>query len=314
MSVLISMLVGSKLSTKSLVERSISSILLNIGTDDFLLVVGISSFIGSEIRKSIESMKSMNNNIVVVTDYCSSFAEFHNYVFLKYGSESKWVIIAHDDIELKTKNLINKIEDSVKDFTDIGWISFTDDGYLQEGHWTPSTREGFHYDFLYENAWERRKLFQFHSLEEDYWKVGKGISYFSGLNYDFPTSIVKCHAPYSHFIAIESEKLRRIGLCEVWSSVSLLIDEDWGLSALREGLINVWIPDIIYAHVRETGGTRAWPIIVREGKQTHELFAKKWGFPHPPAKDGLEKIKSMYGNTNIVWSFDKKSFDWEYLG
>ncbi len=312
MSVLIGMLVGSKLSTKDLVERSISSILSNIGTDDFLLVIGISAFINLEIRKFIESIKLIHSNIILITDYCSSFAEFHNYVFLKYGSKSKWVIIAHDDIELKTKNLINKMEDSVKGFSDIGWISFTDNGYLQ-GHWQPSTREGFHYDYLYKDAWERRKLFQFHSLEENYWEKGKGVSYYSNLNYDFPNSIVKCHAPYSHFIVIESEKLKRIGLCEDWSSVSLLIDEDWGLSALREGLINVWIPDIVYTHVRETGGTRAWPIIVKEGKRAHELFTKKWSFSHPPTKDDLKRIKKIYGNTNIVWSFDKESFDWEYL-
>lgn len=313
MKALISMLVGSPRSEIHLVERSISSILLNIGTDDFFLVVGISSGISSKIVKWVKEVERSNQNVKVVDQHCNSFAEFTNYVFSEYGTSSNWFIISHDDVELRTKNLITNIEQSLKSSLDgVGWVSFTDDDYLQ-GHWAPSTRQGYHFDYLYENAWNRRKLFQFNSLEENYWKKGKGHSYFSNLNYDFPSTPVRCHAPFSHFIAIESKKLRRIGLCEEWSEVSLLIDEDWGLSAMREGLINVWLPKIIYTHVRKIDGTRATPTILRRGKEVAEKFVRKWGFSHDPLGHDLKKIKKMYSNTNIAWSFDRRSFDWEYL-
>lgn len=310
MLVLISMLVGGKLSEKDMVERSILSILTNIGTNDFLLVIGISSLIGPEIFERIRDIKLVNSNhIKISTEHCDTSAGFHNHVFLKYGMTSKWFIVSHDDIELKTKDLISCMEKSLRNFTNVGWISFTDDDYLN-GHWAPSVRPGFHYDFLYENAWPRRKMWQYHLLEENYWKRRCN---FSNLNYSFPKSVVKCHSPFCHFIAVESEKLRRIGLWEIWNTVSLLADEDQGLSFLKAGLINVWIPNIVYTHFRTEKGTRSWPLIEKEGKQTHELFLRKWGFPIPPTKNDLGRIKKMYGNTNIVWSINKKSFDWEYL-
>lgn len=314
MSVLVSMLVGSKLSTKSLVEKSISSILLNIGTEDFLLLIGVSSNIGQDIVKYIEDVRLKNTNVIIITDYCSSFAKFHNYVFLEYGSGYKWFIISHDDICVETKDIVGKVEQCTQSFLDkVGWISFTDTGYIN-GYWSPSTTPGYHIDVLYEKGWDRRKLLQFHLLEENYWKKGNGISYFSNLKYDFPIGVVKCHAPFSHFIMIETKKLRKIGLCEDWSEISLLIDEDWGLSVLKEGLFNIWIPHIRYMHHKDNeGGTRAWPIILEKRKHVHKLFIRKWGFSHNPLGDDLKKIKRMYGNTNIVWSFDRRSFDWDYI-
>lgn len=309
---LISMLVGSDHSTRSLVEVSISSILSNIGTDNFLLVIGISSRMEEGILKCVNEFKRRNkNSIVIIPDCRYSFAQFTNHVFLKYGSGSKWFIVSHDDVQIETKDLVSVAEQSLQPFLDkVGWISFTDNDYLT-GHWAPSTRPGYHCDVLYEKAWSRRKLFQFHSLEEDYWKKDPD---FSTLAYDFPHSVVRCHAPFSHFIMVETEKLKKIGLCEEWSEVSLLIDEDWGLSALKEDLFNVWVPHIVYRHCRTFDGTRASPIIAKKGKQVGELFSRKWGFvSNASTKDEVNKIKRMYGSTNIPWSIDKNSFNWEYL-
>jgi len=314
MSTLISMLVGSKLSTKNLVEKSIQSVLSNIGVSDFLLVVGISSHIGQDIIDCVDKFKVENSNIVVDTEHCASYAQFTNHVFLKHGAGTNWFISMHDDVELKTKNIVSSIEKSIEPFIDkVGWISLTDMDYLC-GHWAPPTRPGFHSDLIYEKAWERRKMHQYHLLEENYWEKGSGYEYFCSLNYDFPHSIVKCHTPFSHFIMIETEKLRRIGLCEDWSEVSLLIDEDWGLSALKIGLFNIWIPQIKYVHNRTIDGTRAYPIIKAKGKSVHNSFIKKWGFNSGLFnKETLSSIKQMYGNTNIIWSFDKRSYDWEYM-
>lgn len=329
MSTVISMLIGSKLSTKDLVTKSVCSIIKNFGNNDFLLVIGIASHVTLDIVIWIDAVQHKNSNVVVITDtdYCSSYARFQNHVFLKYGPGSKWFILSHDDIELQTPNLIGHVEASVGPLLDkVGWISFTDTDYLN-GHWAPSIGGGYHDDFLYENAWLTRKLHQFHLLQENYWeKHHEGEvekhKYFSSLAYDFPTqvvgsipySVVKCHGPLSHFFMIETEKLKKIGLCEDWSEVSLLIDEDWALEALKEDLFNVWIPRIKYQHCRVQDGTRAWPLLVSRGQQVRDSWAKKWGYQFTDrSKETANRIKKMYGHTNITWSMDKQSFDWEYL-
>jgi len=318
MSTVISMMVGSKLSTKDLVTKSIHSIVSNIGTDDFLLVVGIASHIEPEVADWVKAVALKNDHVVIVTDHCSTFAMFTNHVFLKYGPGSKWFLISHDDIQLETKNLISEVEKSINFFSDkVGWIAFTDTDYLN-GHWAPSVCGGFHDDYVYGKAWQKRKLHQFHSLEDNYWEKGKNLN---SLSYDFPRKPVRCHGPMSHLFMMETEKLRKVGLCEDWSVVSLLIDEDWAIEALKTGLWNIWIPHIKYLHCRGKNiyGTRAWPIIHARGKQVADLWEKKWGYRFAALnkditnKEQISKIKHLYGNTNITWSMGRNSFDWDYL-
>lgn len=316
MSAVISMMIGSKLSTLELVRSSIRSIIKNIGSDDFLLVVGIASHIESNVAKWIRTIRDAR--IIIITDYCSTFAEFTNHVFLKYGPGSKWFIISHDDIKLETENLVSEVEKSVHSLSDIGWIAFTDTDYLN-GHWAPSVGGGFHDDYVYNKAWQKRKLHQFHSLKDNYWRKGN----LTALSYDFPHSAVRCHSPMSHLFMIETEKLKKVGLCEDWSVVSLLIDEDWGLAALKEDLRNIWIPHIKYLHNRDIelykSGTRAWYTVKEVAKQVADMWEKKWGFRFAAVnkaitnKEQISRVKRLYGNTNITWSLGRNSFDWDYL-
>lgn len=293
MSVVISMLVGSKFSNWALVKNSIETIRKNIGISDYLLVIGVARYISEVLFYRIKALVNLDKRIIVIEEHCETFATFTNHVIQNYSINSKWFIVAHDDIKLKTKNFIPTVEETLSSLKeDIGWISFTDDDYLN-GNWAPSTRPGYHIDFLNENAWGKRKMFQFHNLE-----------------LDFPTAPVKCHAPFSHFIMIESEKLKQIGLCENWSVVSLLIDEDWGLSAMKEGLANIWIPSIVYTHCRSVG-TRAGHIIKEQGTKVAGFFYKKWGFNHRPKATEIGKIKKLH--KEIVWSSTRRSFEWEYV-
>jgi len=299
MQIVISMLIGSKKSSVSLVKRSISSILENIGTTDILLVIGITNGINVKIINMVYDLQSkMCKKIIIVRDYCGTFADFINHVIQEYSANAKWFLISHDDIELKTKNFLPTVEKTLKPLkSNIGWISFTDDDYL-DGHRVPSTRPGFHSDYINTRGFIS-KMFQFHN--------GK-------LKYDFPTGPVRCHAPYSHFIMIEVSKLRQLGPCENWSVVSLLIDEDWGLTAMLKGMINIWIPDIVYNHSRPGGKTRAGPIIKNVGLNVGEMFLKKWGFsPDWPIRRIIKVVKKKYRNTNIVWSLSRRSFDWDYV-
>jgi hypothetical protein len=217
-------------------------------------------------------------------------------------------------------------------------VSFTDKDYLN-GHFAPPVREGWHSDFLFENAWNRKKMFQFHSLPDNWWKppsfkyrvyliertIRNRLSlepaafptrpreYYADLPYDFPSAPVKCHAPFSHFVLIEMGKLEKIGKCENWSPLPLLVDEDLGLRALELGLNNIWIPDIEYVHCRPpSGGTRGSIEMVREKKRVHKLFFEKWGFLGGKVEE-LDFIKKKYKNTNIPWSVDRRSYDWDYI-
>ena len=309
--VVISMLVGSKLSTPALVMNSALSIVKNIGCDDYHLVIGIAPYVRKVRRKLniLKEDKRVKGRIIITDKNCHTFAAFTNYVFSCYATDSKWFIESHDDIHLKTPNFIPAVENAVRGLKEnVGWISFTDDDYLNR-HWAPSTRLGYHYDLLYENAWSNRQVFQFHSLKKG-WITARKPSF---NNMDFPKAPVKCHAPFSHFIMIETKKLKKIGLCEDWCEVSLLIDEDWGLSALKEGMFNIWIPNIVYTHCIAIG-TRAGPIITKRAKEVHEQFYKKWGFHSDPEGEAeLEFIKRKYGNTNIVWSMGKRTFEWDYI-
>lgn len=306
MSVVISMLIGSKLSKWSLIKDSIETIIKNIGTSDYLLVIGIASHVSKLFIYKIRKITNLDKRIIIIKKHCDTFAIFTNHVIQNYSTNSKWFIVAHDDIELKTKNFMPKVRKLLKPLKDnIGWISFTDDDYLN-GHWAPSTRPGYHLDFLKENAWNKRKMFQFHFLKDE-WLNGNSLS---TLKYDLPLAPVRCHAPFSHFIMIETKKLKQIGPCENWSVVSLLIDEDWGLSAMKEGMINIWVPNITYTHCRGKG-TRASHIIREKGIEVAELFYKKWGFPHNPKMNDLKKIKQC--SKKIIWSFNKRSFEWEYV-
>ena len=86
----------------------------------------------------IRRIRQQNHNKIIITQkHCETFAKFTNFVFDKYGITANWFMISHDDIELKTKNFIPTVKKKIKDFkTDIGWISFTDDDYLNR-HWAP---------------------------------------------------------------------------------------------------------------------------------------------------------------------------------
>jgi hypothetical protein len=110
------------------------------------------------------------------------------------------------------------------------------------------------------------------------------------------------------------DKLEKIGKCENWETYNaLLVDEDWGLRALQLGLNNVWIPDIEYVHYRPGGGTRSGKQIAKDQKRVHKLFFEKWGFHLVEGVEELDFIKEKYKNTNIPWSIDRNSYEWDYI-
>ena len=314
MSTLVAMMVGSKNSTLPLVKTSVETILKN-GGEDVVLLIGVSHNTKPEIETYLWALIQWNHK-VRVTRFIGTWAEFMN-VAAKVADDTgcDWLIESHDDVEILTPNLVQKVEDAIGDKKDqIGWISFLDKDYLR-GHWAPSVREGFAIDAVKENAWSRKKTHQFHSLPENWWSLNNTRQYLESLPYDIPNRPVKCHAPFSHFIMIKTETLRsKIGDCPNWSPVSLLIDEDRGLTALSRGLFNIWIPQIEYIHVRAVG-TRAADQIKEFGPDVHKKFEQKWGFPHKGVYSDAElnTIGNRFVGTNVPWSMSRCTYEWDYL-
>jgi hypothetical protein len=310
MNVTIAMMIGSDLSRLELVETAITSLTNNVGSNDFKLIIGMLPSIDPKIEAFIDMIDTCDN--IIKMKSLQTWPQFVNYAY-NHGDSAKWFIIVHDDIELITPNLIPRVDAFVsKALEPIGWISLTDNDYLNNNHFAPPTRPGFHRDFLFEHAWPKRKVFQFHTLPTKWW-LGTHEHWFFDI-LDYPGTPVKCHTPFDHFMIIESDKFRQIGLCENWCPTPLLQDEDLGLRAAELGLFNIWMPDLMYTHNRDTGGTRSKSSIKLYRDAVHRSFLDKWGFHHDlNARNDITKIKQEWKNTNIGWSIDKRTYEWEIV-
>lgn len=319
--------IGSSKSTLELVKITIESVKKNIGTSNYQMIIYVGPNIDYEIKDYIYGCKEEDpNRIVLLQDQELGWSTFINKA-VKMSEGYKYFMIAHDDIELLTPNFFQEIEKTLSNIKEpIGWMSFTDEDYLNNGHWAPSTREGFYKDFMEENAWDKRKLFQFHNLKDNWFDPygvtvlrkrirGKKPSreYFESLDYDIPTAPVKIHTPFNHFVMVKMEILKKIGKHETWNDFSLFVDEDIGLEALRLNFNNIWIPQIKYIHNRKEGMTRTYYQNLKESKKSGDLFKEKWGFHVSPKKEELDFIKEKYKNTLIPFSIGKNSYDWEYI-
>ena len=315
MSTLVGIMVGSRQSTIPLVRNSIDTILRNVG-DDVLIAVAVAHYLPKEFQVLVDRFAKENPGKVLLFPYYEgSWARFANSVISMSG-DFRWVIFSHDDVHLISDSLIPKMESILhgkKD--DVAWISFLDWDYLRTG-WAPSVREGWHIDAIREDAWSRKKIHKYHNLPDNWYSVDMTREYLRSMPWDIPDRPVRCHGPFSHFIVIESEKLRKvIKRCEDWSPVSLLVDEDWGLTALKNNLYNVWIPQLVYCHMRMPGATRASHLIDQYGKHVHNQFRRKWGFPHTSlyTSQQMRDIKKRFGRTLLPWSMDRRSYEWDHV-
>jgi len=342
MDLAIAIRIGSPQSSLNFVRKTIESIQKNIGDCRYRFIISLDPKIPQEVKDYLkEKQKESPINFEFFPEETIYWAEFINKA-IKRAQDCEYFIKAHDDIELLTPNFfptVKKILSSIRE--PYAWVSFTPVGYLQ-GHWATPTRLGFYTDFLEKDAWEKRKVFQFHRLPDGWWRgpwwkelpyllqqrlISKILPFFQFFKYpgikmkeeyqkllDFPSAPVKCHAPWNTFVLIKMSVLNELGPCENWQTYNaLLVDEDWGLRALKLKYSNIWIPSIKYLHLKlAIGGDRAQPQIRKDRDRVSALFTKKWGFGLEPSKMDLTWIKSHYGNTNIPWSLGRNSYDWDY--
>jgi len=343
MDLAIAIRIGSPNSSLALVKQTVESIGENIGNCKYRFILSLDPKVPQEVKDYIKEKRKANpDNFEVFPEESLYWADFINKA-IESAKDCEFFIKAHDDIKFITPDFFNTIKSVLFDIIEpVAWVSFQEIGYLN-GHWSPPTRPGFHKDFLEEEAWEKRKMFQFHLLSDDWWKpsIFKQLPYliqqriivklfplFQFFKYpevemnkelqrllDIPSSPVKCHAPWNTFVLIRTSVLNEIGPCERWQTYhALLVDEDWGLRALKLKHWNVWMPSIKYLHARPTvGGDRSQYQIASDTKRVHQLFEKKWGFSPRPNKEELEKIKADNKSNYLGWSIGRDSFDWDYL-
>lgn len=337
--------VGSPNSTWEAVHGTFSSIDRSLRGCDWKIFLYIGEKISQPLRKQVfDYVATMPGRFEVIGCGDCYWADFINLAILR-SAEYKYFIKSHDDIVLLSPNFFEKISSFFcKQKQPLGWVSFTDVGW-RLGDFSPSTRPGHHIDFINSDAWGTGRIFQFAKWPE-YWyrsnfvmhhaitmtnrflhriqsntqiKYPKPIDRIARLKVDMPTAPCYCHAPFNHFVLIQRSSLDLIGPCENWQTYNaLLVDEDWGLRALRLNLPNVWLPDVEYIHRRPDnfagGGTRSSGEISSNSIRVEELFKEKWGFPScPQRREEIEFIQSEYRDTLIPWSSYKNSFEWDYL-
>jgi hypothetical protein len=236
----------------------------------------------------------------------ASFATNYSLFFDEYKKDFEYVMISHDDLILTTYDWFNHTKKSIgSEMDNTAWISFTSTGY-RDFHQIPmanSIREGFATDrHLYPQLFECHKF----NRGDTFGEHNKHLL-------DYPTGPVKVHAIFPHIMLISCKSMEKVGPCSDWSAYTLLIDEDWCLSALKLGMNNVWVPDVMYQHPlpyqRKVEGLRYQP-------EVHKQFASKWEWNFDwgnYSDDFIAYFCKKYKDTNIPMSQGKTSFDYQYL-
>ncbi len=342
MDIAIAVRIGSTKTTLHSIKKMVESIEKNIGDCSYRFILSIDPKISFDIKEYIKNKKNNHpERFELLPEETIYWAEFINKAIEKAEGFS-YFIKAHDDIVLQTEDFFPKVKNILDSLHGkIAWVSFNETSYL-DGHWNPSTRSGYHRDYLEHDAWNKRKMFQFHNLPENWWvsnfisrllyifqikvisKIFKKLVIFKYpikkmdekniKLLDFPSGPVRCHAPWNTFVLIKMSVLKELGLCENWQTYNaLFVDEDWGLRALEKKYWNIWIPEIEYLHLKPLiGGDRSQFQIKNDSKRVGRLFEKKWGFSPKPNDNQLELIRIKHYNDYIPWSIGRDSFDWDY--
>ena len=328
--------IGSSQSTVALVQTTFESIMSNIGECKYRFIISTDPDIPKSVKNYVSSLvSSEKTRIEFLGEEKIYWSEFINKA-IEASQDCKYFIVAHDDIQVITKNFYRKTLNKIERIEEpAAWISFDDAGYTF-GLWSPPTRSGYFSDRI--DGWAKRKLFQFHNLPDCWWKLSaterlrnktvnllrpllkkNALEYhpISEKDLNFPTQPVKCHAPWNMFVMIKTSVLHELGPCEHWNTFNaLLVDEDWGLRAMQKKRWNIWIPNVKYIHMRSNvkgGGNRSQQMVMKDLKRVGSLFRKKWGFSSNPTEDELLYIKKTYSNSFIPWSINRLSYSWDSI-
>lgn len=278
---------------------TLTSLRKRVGIENygFYLVVEqsmLNSVKRADIDSKILEIKFVNSD--------SSWAVDYNLFLDKYLDKTRWILISHDDLTVDTDNFFEKMILPIAN-KEVGWIVSTSDYYYKhEGLPIACTgRTGFFKD-------RNNFVYECHKFGKKHWGDTKQNLHLI----DMPdiNQVVKIFGPMSDFMMVSSESMKKIGYCEDWTKYTMLVDEDWALTAQKNNLHNVWVPNVFHTHplrkqVRPTGNK--WEKEARAG------FLKKWDFEHPYSEETIKLVRERFKDTLIPWSSYKNSYEWEYL-
>jgi hypothetical protein len=270
---------------------------------DFKFYIVTDPALESSVLGTIKSLR-LDTAILDLKTTQNSWAYDFNVFLDAHKNDSKWLLISHDDVVFETDNYFSKIKERVGDSIEsIGWITSTSEYYYKhEGKLVTDTfRPGFHLDH--------------HMWGKGMWQLSSGEL----TKIQYPPSPVKIHGPMSAIMLITMDSMKKIGYCEDWTRYTMLIDEDWSLTSLKNNLWNIWVPDVHHLHPNRRHLRKANN---RWEKEAHAGIEKKWGFDIGNSvvngwKQGIsipiEHLRQRYAGTNIPWSSYRNSYDWDFL-
>jgi hypothetical protein len=267
--------------------------------------------IAPHVTQTFRQYPDAAGHLVELKTSLNSWATDFNEFYIQYKDLAEWLLICHDDVVFKTEDYFNKLIRATEHKKEnIGWItSGSDSYYTQLGIVVTDTfRPGFHKD---NSNWGA--MFQLHKLNHC---KGNPSRLKKNLHLvDYPPHPVKIHGPMSAIMMTTMSSMEKIGICEDWTRYTMLIDEDWSLSALKNNLWNVWVPDVFHSHPNRRHlriSNNKWEA------EAHAGLLKKWGFDTDGAYTQgvsipISELREQYAGTNVPWSSYRNSYEWEYL-
>jgi hypothetical protein len=295
--------------TYDALSKTLMSIENTIGSANYKYYFSLSARQEQAILEMMKNGVISRRQILDIKRSNSSWANEFNKFFNSCKNLTKYILTSHDDLVIKTNDFFNLSMNLIKGKEkDIGWITFTCDHYYRNlgKPWGVSVRMGFAKD---RSKWPY--IYECHKFNSSH--EGKSQKFLHLLDMPKFGKLVKAHAPYSHLNLISSKSMKIIGPCEDWTKYTMLVDEDWGLTSLKNNLWTIWIPDVYYDHptnfFERKGGHRFV-------EAAHTKFKKKWGFEHSeikPSRGEIEELKVEYKDTLLPWSSYYNTYDWQYL-
>ena len=255
----------------------------------------------------INELFSDKDSLIEVVYSQQSWAKDYNQFMEKYIDSTDYILYSHDDLTINTPNFFNEVMEQIKDKEEpIGWISFTNDRYYRyDGR---ALSNSFKDPFALDRKNDPR-IYECHKFND-----GESVTNDNVNLLDYPQGVVKVCSPFPHLCLVSSESMKKIGPCSDWTEYTILIDDDWGLEALKKNLFNIWIPSIGYTHpnpkyspYRKPGTDLRWM------QQAFQRFKEKWGFHVSPSEEEIEFVREKYKDTNIPMFSYRNTYDWDYL-
>jgi len=270
---------------KENIEATLSSIESNICQDDYQYYIIASK----ESVKQIYEERLDSKKIYKIVVNNASFYQQFNYFLDECKDKFQCFLMSHEDITISTKNFLSKAFEILDRSEQIGFITFTNNGYTNQGkRISNSVRCGFHLDrFNYPANFEC----------------------FSKNQLYYPKDPVIVFGPYSHFNLISFAAMQQIGYCESWSHNSLMIDEDWCLRSNFLGFLNIWISDVFYQHPNNEKLRTVNS--VAHGSSVNEKFRRKWNLQNAEYSDN--DIENLISKCPQLEMFRGNSYDYNYF-